>query len=700
MFGGKGEHTRMCYDSHRAFSAWLRRTLFVTFGVSVFAPIAAAQDIPPSTIIWTGGKGDWSNPSNWLFNHSFDSLVANVLIDGGNPETSVVALDVDACTENLVVDSDDVLILLDGHSLMFNGANAPDQINCAGVIQINGGEGGPASLIVNYPGELFLQGGGHLVLTNSAYSKVLSSTPSGLLHNLDCTIEGTGVLGAGILSFDNTGLVDANAPFQELTLHPAALGVMNIGTLQASNGGSLRLLNATIANFTGQIRALDNSHIYLDGVTIIGGTLSTSGNGIIQTVTAPTIWQDVTNSGDFEMGAVKLTILGEITNDGEMHLVAGDSLVPPPLFSEVIVPPGSGDVKLSGSGVMDMRLAKIYSGSAAPGGQLINGPNHTIKGKGLIGANTVALTNHGIIAATDNMPLVIDPRGTDLVVNDGTLRAESPAGLVLSGGSFRNDGVVEVLNGSRCMYTASATELNAADGILMGTWRVIGDRAVSQLLIPGPGIFFNAGDVTLSGSGSMFGLIDSMIENSGHFAILNGKQFTSSAISFSNFGVLEIGSESRFNAVEFVQDSLGELDLEVSATNFQSGSAGLVASGLATMHGTLHITVADNYSPSVGQTLHIVKAGSLSGAFENVVAPAGFNVSSNATEVIVTVTSTCAGDIDGSGVVNFGDLNAVISQWGACPAPPGNCSADLNDDNIVNASDLLVLLSAWGPCVY
>ena len=53
------------------------------------------------------------------------------------------------------------------------------------------------------------------------------------------------------------------------------------------------------------------------------------------------------------------------------------------------------------------------------------------------------------------------------------------------------------------------------------------------------------------------------------------------------------------------------------------------------------------------------------------------------------------GDVDGDGVVNVGDLLAVISNWGPCPIGAA-CPADLNDDSLVNVQDLLMVINSWG----
>ena len=54
----------------------------------------------------------------------------------------------------------------------------------------------------------------------------------------------------------------------------------------------------------------------------------------------------------------------------------------------------------------------------------------------------------------------------------------------------------------------------------------------------------------------------------------------------------------------------------------------------------------------------------------------------------------CPEDLDGSGAVDFGDVLAVLSTFGACPG----CPEDLDGNDTVDFADLLVVLSTFGPC--
>lgn len=54
----------------------------------------------------------------------------------------------------------------------------------------------------------------------------------------------------------------------------------------------------------------------------------------------------------------------------------------------------------------------------------------------------------------------------------------------------------------------------------------------------------------------------------------------------------------------------------------------------------------------------------------------------------------CPGDLDGSGVVDGGDLGTILSGWGDCPG----CVGDLDGDGRIDGGDLGQFLALWGPC--
>jgi len=56
---------------------------------------------------------------------------------------------------------------------------------------------------------------------------------------------------------------------------------------------------------------------------------------------------------------------------------------------------------------------------------------------------------------------------------------------------------------------------------------------------------------------------------------------------------------------------------------------------------------------------------------------------------------TVPGDVNGDGIVGFGDLLALLDGWGPCPAPPADCPADVNGDGVIGTADLITLLANW-----
>ena len=56
---------------------------------------------------------------------------------------------------------------------------------------------------------------------------------------------------------------------------------------------------------------------------------------------------------------------------------------------------------------------------------------------------------------------------------------------------------------------------------------------------------------------------------------------------------------------------------------------------------------------------------------------------------------SCPVDVDGDCVVSVGDMLAVISGWGPCPAGEP-CTADIDGDGMVAVGDLLSVIASWG----
>jgi hypothetical protein len=116
-----------------------------------------------------------------------------------------------------------------------------------------------------------LQGGGHIVLSDSD-GNVISGTGSEVtLLNVDNTISGAGHLGAGQLSLVNEGAIVANGS-NALEVDTGANTILNHGTLEATGAGGLVVQSA-----------VDNSGLLWanGGNLVLNGTVSGAGSALI-----------------------------------------------------------------------------------------------------------------------------------------------------------------------------------------------------------------------------------------------------------------------------------------------------------------------------------------------------------------------------------------------------------------------------------
>jgi hypothetical protein len=218
----------------------------------------------------------------------------------------------------------------------------------------------------------------------------------------------------------------------------------NSSTLEASGGGTLQISN-TVNNAGGTIEALSGSTVDFIG-TVSGGTLTTSGTGIIQVQngTLDGTLNIPTNSGKLNVKNFDLFIQGTIKNSGTITL-GGSSCV-------ALNQPST----LIGSGKLTMVSTTCISG----GGHAFSNQS-TIQGSGTIGdPNPMPITNsgNGNIIANQTSPLFIVPDVTGfsnnakLIVNAGsTLNVNGPFNNLsntgtLSGGTYAVMGTLGLLN--------------------------------------------------------------------------------------------------------------------------------------------------------------------------------------------------------------------------------------------------------------
>lgn len=197
--------------------------------------VSFAQCSLSGAIQWNASSGTWSTPSNWAGGVVPDSSSTNVCLTNGSATTN---LDGNRSVASLQIGASNSLTLNNGTQLNMNG---PSLIN-AGSMTLGQG-GGSAYLYLT--GSTKISGGGTLTLTNSSY---IFGTGGALLENAGNTIQGSGFIGANFtigLQNDAGQIINANVNGGVLYIDPSQ-GTVNLGTLEATNGGLLDLSNYNV----------------------------------------------------------------------------------------------------------------------------------------------------------------------------------------------------------------------------------------------------------------------------------------------------------------------------------------------------------------------------------------------------------------------------------------------------------------------
>jgi len=422
-------------------------------GLAVCGRAGAAQ----VDAVWFGGVGNWNSPGNWLGgvvpNNGGDTY--NVKIDNGNAAVSSVTLDMAPAIDNITIDAGEMLSINNGQQFFVATGAGAGTINNAGTLVLNSG-GGHTYIRPIAGGTVTLTGGGTLKLSNQTTNWIYGNTTGAALVNVNNTIEGAGNIGwSGVpTAFNNQGTVLANVS-NVLVIDTAGAGVTNTGTMRAASGGTLSIQGTTVNNVGGLIEALPGSTVELsNGPTIVGGTLSTTGTGVIHAFNTAVLdgqTNTVSNNGQIRViNGHRLALKGAIQNSGTITMNSTGGFT--------YIYPNDGPVTLSGGGVVQLSDVSDANYMYTQGGGSLINVNNVIQGAGNVGwsGGPMAINNQGTIQANAVNWLKVDAGGT--VTNTGTMRATAGATLKLENGNFYNvGGVIEALNGSTVELSNSPT---------------------------------------------------------------------------------------------------------------------------------------------------------------------------------------------------------------------------------------------------
>jgi hypothetical protein len=310
-----------------------------------------------------------------------------------------------------------------------------------------------------------LTGGGAVVMTDDANNTI---SGNGAFVNVDDTIEGSGQI-SSLESFDNQSgaMIDANQGVP-LTLYDQAAAT-NEGTVEATSGGTFVLDFSTLTqNQSGANGTLlasgTGSKVELSSATLIGGTLTTTGGGIIESSggNGATLQGVIISSGSIvtDPYGSALYLSGTIVNQGE--IAVGSSTNGSSLFV------GASGATLTGGGVIALgnNSGNLFDANGAAG-ELVN-VDDSIQGSGSVtGLASLANDAGATVDADQSTPLLIysisggvTNNGVFEATGGGTLHVEES---VAGSGVFSVQANSEVDLGGA---TSETTDFAGADATL------------------------------------------------------------------------------------------------------------------------------------------------------------------------------------------------------------------------------------------
>ncbi len=498
------------------------------------------------------------------------------------------------------------------------------------------------------------------------------------------TVRGQGNIGqplntAGNNVLTNNGLISADVSGGTLNIVAPASGggssVINNGTLQAVNGGTLLLSTNILSNSGSQIIAGAGSTVAQSGVRL-NGTISVSGTGSFQANNSGANFLDgVTFTGVLDLssqGNSRERIINGATINGAVNIANGGIL-------SLDSASGTPDQTLAGTVVINLndagaRLAIDGNGTTT----LASGV--TVRGQGNIGqaintAGNNVLTSNGLISAD---------------VSGGTLNIVAPGSG--GGSSFVNNGTLQAINGGTLLLSTNINS-NSGSQIIAGAGSTVvqsGVKLNGVINVSGTGSFQanNSGANFLDGV-TFTGALD-LTTGNGRERIINGATING-AVNISNGGILSLDSafgtpNQTINGVVVINLNDAGARLAIDGNGTTTLASGVTVRGQGNI-GTAINTAGNNVLTNNGLISADVSGGTLS-----IVAPGSGGGSSfvnngtlqainGATLLLSTnILSNPGGQIvagAGSSVVQSGvTVNGVVTASGSGVFTTNNSSAN------------------------
>jgi hypothetical protein len=498
------------------------------------------------------------------------------------------------------------------------------------------------------------------------------------LINEDNLIHGVGSIGSD-LAFVNRAVVQADVPNGMLGIAPSLQNPQsqypnahwNSGLLQAINGGELDI-RANIVNHEGgdmgTIHAGHGSEVRVAGVD--GGLLTTEGTGKITVVGSSfgaNVLSNVHNQGSLHLVS-SVGFAGRIVNDGTIVNDSTATLYFSSPFAE-----------LTGNGTWGAANTNLNLNYNLNESLLVNDAPHTIQGGGTMLVFRSTFINRGTLIANGNNPTVLD---------------------IDSNGYVQQEGIVMVpINRKFHIDTVDSSFTNT------GTLNIAGEMRF--FTSGGPFEFVNASGGVINVSGDILATVNASVRNEPG-ALFKGDgavnlRLISSALpaTFVNEGILRPeSSASHIGSLlfdsDFEQSSSGVFEIDLAGTGVGEYDKLLLDDSLATLGGTLDVTLLGTFDPAVGDLFTILdtQGGTVMGVFDTVGLPAlaerWWSLDYQADKVILGVYAITA-DFDGNGFVDGDDLD----DW-QLALQNGTAAGDADGDGDSDGRDFLAWQRQFG----
>ncbi|HXV00379.1 MAG TPA: hypothetical protein VG166_07765 [Caulobacteraceae bacterium] len=620
----------------------------------------------------------------------------------------------------LTVGADASISIGSGATLELGADSAGQSIVLAGNISV--GPGGKLKLAQGLRGSVGTSGGGTISL-NGEGSEVIVDCAAGIQG----TIQGTGEITSSVVGFASlsASLIDANQLSSELDIIlgdavnfdqlPAIAG---IGVIEATDGSGLLLsgqpgdgmtVQADVQAGPGLIQALGKgSYVNFDDVTVQGGTLSTSGGGIMSVLAGGATLNSFDPFGDngavFNTGSLKvsdgatLAVAGTLDNSGTISVASGSGGAVMRLETKGDLTVNFKDtaatrvIEFTGNGTIALSDSAANAITASHAIDTMDNEGNTISGAGQIGGGSAMnITNRGVIAATGVNTLVIDIV-TGKLSNGaaGVLEGSGAGGLSITGGTVKNTGTVQALDGSSVTFGSGSTITNDVGGKLSGGhWFVTDGGHGASLTLSGAAVTSLAGKVELSGAGSVMAtgggtLLEASLTTiaaGGDLELLNGRGWTS-ALSLTDNAQLKliggtfaaagltVGAAGTVSAVGtiaaptrdngLVQAYRGVLDITGDITG--SGTLKILGSSSLEIGGAIASTVDVLFGTGTHETLKVDHPGAFASTLTNWSYGDTIDLAATDATAAQIVGNTLEIDLSGGGTLDYALANASAGR--------------------------------------